>query len=180
MLSLAVVAMHAIFRPVASFSLSLPSVNQQFAFSTNRHAPQSTTSIICQMSHLSSVETIDYSVRSRSRTITSTKRDEPMITVRRARPDEIDYLSLLVASCFQKEMENVNDNMQEEGGALLPVYHWYIWDNFITRWAVYAGMVQRLVISSYRSGLQEGRGCGETIDNRSAHPLFVAEATFFP
>lgn len=91
--------------------------------------------------------------------------------IRRACPDEIDLCSQLVSRSFA----GVNDS---EVPTPLQVAT-RKWDRFLTRWIVYAGMVQRLVISSYYSGLEEsGSEVKESIDAREStvQLLFVAES----
>ena len=95
--------------------------------------------------------------------------------IRRGCPDEIDVCSQLVSTSFANkdfDMENDQSPLQEATRE---------WDRFLTRWIVYAGMVQRLVISNYYSGLEESRAKEkeESFDikaSTAAQPLFVAES----
>ena len=100
--------------------------------------------------------------------------------IRRGRPDEIDLCSQLVSTSFAKENFATESN---ESPSPLQVAS-REWDRFLTRWIVYAGMVQRLVLSNYYSGLEESRAdekeaSFDTKASTAAQPLFVAE-TLFP
>ena len=101
--------------------------------------------------------------------------------IRRGRPDEIDLCSQLVSTSFAKENFATESN---ESPSPLQVAS-REWDRFLTRWIVYAGMVQRLVLSNYYCGLEESiaEEKEESFDTKAstaaAQPLFVAE-TLFP
>jgi ribosomal protein S18 acetylase RimI-like enzyme len=105
------------------------------------------------------------------------------LNLRRAHPDEIDYLSQIVARCFVKSSNYVNDNAPAPIAACQSLQ--YKSDYFVTRWTVYAGMVQRLVESSFKKGLEEGKGdefassSEDSFDDGESviQPLFVAEIT---
>jgi len=99
--------------------------------------------------------------------------------IRRACPDEIDFCSQLVARSFAEELP-VTDTGNNESPTPLQLAAMEC-NRFLTRWIVYAGMVQRLVISSYYSGLEESGTTGqeeapEGAKGRSSQPLFVAES----
>ena len=175
LLSLAVVAvqLQSFLDLVASFPPSIP-VNNHFAV-TNRCVQSAR--ILQVSTYLNSEEAPHTGSSARSRTMTSVRRDESLtISVRRAKPDEIDGLSSFVAGCFAKKIEHDDENIQADDRVLLPLHQG--WDYFISRWTIYAGMVQRLIVSSYRSGLEESRG--KEVDGGSAHPLFVAEVSPSP
>ena len=100
--------------------------------------------------------------------------------IRRACPDEIDFCSQLVARSFAEELPVADTGNESPTPFQLAAKEY---DRFLTRWAVYAGMVQRLVISSYYSGMeesgtsaQEEKEALEGATGRSSQPLFVAES----
>lgn len=97
--------------------------------------------------------------------------------IRRGCPDEIDLCSQLVSTSFAKE--NFATESNESPSPLQVATR--EWDRFFTRWIVYAGMVQRLVVSNYYSGLEESRaeekeGSFDAKASTAAQPLFVAES----
>jgi len=101
--------------------------------------------------------------------------------IRRGYPDEIDVCSQLVARSFAEELPVTDYTGNEPPTPFQLAAKEY--DRFLTRWVVYAGMVQRLVISSYYSGMegsgttaQEEKEMPEGTAGRSSQPLFVAES----
>ena len=97
--------------------------------------------------------------------------------IRRGCPDEIDLCSQIVSQSFVEEIfDPENESLPSPLQAATRE-----WDRFLTRWIVYAGMVQRLVISSYHSGLEESAAEEESVDtkgNTAVQSLFVAESPY--
>ena len=117
------------------------------------------------------------------RTVDAPVDDQPRYIIRRGLPEEIDELSQLVARCFREEL--VQGDFKAQNSTSFPNALAVVQEkveNFATRWTIYAGMVQRLVLSSYNCGLGESKSNlgPRDMDVVDAHvacrqPLFVAE-----